>query len=88
MKTIWKFPFKTTDILNISMPEGAEILSVQTQYEQPCMWALVDPGAKKVTRKFQIFGTGHPVNDPETKKFIATYQEEGGALIFHIFEVK
>jgi hypothetical protein len=88
MKTIWKFPFKTTDLVSISMPEGAEILSVQTQYEQPCMWALVDPEAKKVTRKFETFGAGDPVNDPETKNFIATYQQKGGAMIFHIFEVQ
>lgn len=88
MKRIYKFPFETNDMVDISMPEGATILCVETQGEQPCMWALVDPDAPELNRKFRVFGTGHPVYDAEMLKFIATYQLQGGALVFHIFEVQ
>lgn len=51
-KTIWKFQIKPNDIIKIDMPIGAEVLTVQTQYEQPCVWALVDPKAKTETKTF------------------------------------
>lgn len=88
MNTIWKFKFNTTDNLVIKMPKGSKVLSVQVQGEQPCMWALVDPDAKKENRKFRIFGTGHLVPSiVEDLQFIATYQEQGGALVWHLFAV-
>ena len=85
-KTIWKFPLKTTDEQVVEMPSGAEILSVQTQYGEPCVWAMVDPTHKRVAKVFHIFGTGHRIPEAN-RKFIGTYQLEGGALVFHLFEV-
>lgn len=68
------------------MPQGAEILTVQTQYEKPCIWALVDPRApmKKVT--IETYGTGHNVHENGYRKYIGTYQLAAGGLIFHCFE--
>jgi len=87
-KTIWKFPLKVTDGQNISMPVGSEILTVQTQNEEPCLWALVDPKATTEIRFFEIFGTGHPVGYDMgvSRKYISTFQLRGGALVFHVFE--
>lgn len=89
MKTIWKFPLQTTDQQSLEMPESAEILSVQVQGETPCLWALVDPQAIRLTRVFETFGTGHPVPVDAghiRRKFIGTYQLLSGALVFHVFE--
>lgn len=86
-QTIWKFELKNEGVQELKMPEGAEILTVQTQYEKPCLWALVNPDAEKVSRGFFIYGTGHPVpKEPYPQKYIGTYQLSGGALVFHVFE--
>lgn len=89
-KLLCRFPFDTTDNFTLKMPEGAEILSVQTQDEQPCLWALVDPNAKKENRMFCVYGVGREVNMDDTLEFIGTYQLQGisGTLVFHIFEVE
>jgi len=51
----------------------------------PQLWAYVDPTEPRVTRKFRIIGTGHPIaTDPGD--YIGTFQMGGGALVFHVFE--
>lgn len=88
METIYKYPFSTDDHFTIDMPEGAEILSLQMQGAIPTIWALVDRDARKITRFFAVYGTGHPIETGEcNRKFIGTYQEAAGALIFHVFEI-
>lgn len=89
MNTIWKFPFSVEDRLEISMPRGAEILDIQVQHGRPCMWALVNPEMAIQVRRFHIFGTGHHIPDELRNKmtYVGTFQIEGGALVFHVFEV-
>jgi len=86
--TIWKFPLMVIDNQIIRMPKGAEILTVQTQNEEPCLWALVDVEAELEARFIDIFGTGHPVFlfKRTNKKYIGTFQT--GQLVFHVFEAK
>ena len=85
-KNIWKFQLETADYQTISMPKDAEILTVQTQDDTPCVWALVNPEAEKEDRNFELFGTGHKVPDMGVREYVATYQLHGGSLIFHVFE--
>jgi hypothetical protein len=87
MKTIWKFPFDTVDRFAIDMPKEAQIMSVQEQVGQPCIWALVDPVATKERRNFAVFGTGNDVPLETTCGFIGTYQLHSGAMVFHLFEI-
>ncbi len=86
-KTIWKLPLTVTDKQSINLPIDSEILSVQNQNGMPCLWALVDPEKPKEDILIEIFGTGHPVNYDMgvTRKYISTFQMEGGALVFHAF---
>lgn len=86
-KQIWKYELQNEGVQELKMPKGADILTVQTQYEKPCLWALVNPDAVEVSRGFMIYGTGHPVpTEPYPHKYIGTYQLSGGALVFHVFE--
>lgn len=88
-KTIYKYPLEVTDVQNISLPVGAEILTIQTQNETPCLWALVDPnGIEKESKTIEIFGTGHPIGYDMgvSRKYISTFQLRGGQLVFHAFE--
>ena len=86
-QTIWKYKLSPNG-QNISMPIGAKILTVQTQDETPCLWALVDPKAETEIRFIEIFGTGHPIlSDMGTSRnYISTFQLLGGKLVFHAFE--
>ena len=42
MKMVGKFDAVIDDFITLAMPEGAEILTVQTQYGEPKIWALID----------------------------------------------
>lgn len=81
-KRIWKYPIALQDAQFIEMPKGAEILCVQMQDGNPCLWALVLPGETE-RRKIEIYGTGHPVSELELA-YIGTYQE--GPYVWHVFE--
>lgn len=85
-KKIFKYQLETTDIQQVEMPEGAIILCIQTQNEEPCIWALVTPENDKVKRTFEIFGTGFNVSENESRCYVGTYQLDNGALVFHCFE--
>lgn len=86
MKTIWKFELTLHGA--IEMPDGANILTVQEQRGVPCIWAEVDTNAPMVKRHFDIYGTGHEmkVDMGVERKYIGTFQIQGGALVFHVFE--
>lgn len=85
-KTIWKFTLTPNTIQPIEMPIGAEIISLQTQHEAACFWAIVDPHSPKEKRHFEVYATGDVI--PEAKRvFIGTFQLSGGNLVFHVFEL-
>lgn len=86
-KQIFKYQLDTTDIQHVEMPEGAEILCIQTQYGIPCVWALVQPDAPLTKRTVETFGTGHNVPENANRKYIGTYQLRKGNLVFHCFEL-
>lgn len=87
-KTIWKFTLDLVDEQQVSLPKDAEILSVQVQNGNICLWALVDPEAEKETRYFEIFRTGHLIycDMRIERKFIGTVQiSYESKLVFHVF---
>ena len=98
MLKIWKFPIPVQDEIQIEMPKGAKVLTVQIQVmdpaalkvgetiEQVCLWALVNPEAEKEIRQFRMVGTGHSIMHAEKLTYIGTFQMQGGALVFHLFE--
>jgi hypothetical protein len=88
-RKIFKYPLTIDDEIEISMPEGSQILAVHTQVNYlmqiPCIWAIVDTDAPLITRRLCIRGTGHTFKGNEGK-YIGTFQIDNGALIFHLFE--
>lgn len=63
MKRIFKYAIPIADEFELELPKGAEILTFQIQYEQPVIWAIVDPDAEKEKRHFNLYGTGHPMKE-------------------------
>lgn len=83
---IYKYPLEVTDRQDVEMPQGAKILSVQTQGEVVCLWALVDKQREIVRRKIRILGTGHEHEESYTSGYIGTTQQANGALVWHVFD--
>src|SRR4051812_15343861 len=81
--TVWKFPLALVDRQTLSMPRSALPLHVAMQFEQPCLWALVDPDAPVEQRTFLMFGTGHR---DVIGQYLGTFQLQRGQLVFHVFE--
>lgn len=90
MMTIWKFELEFNDVTNISMPEGAEILTVQKDEKsnKPCIWALVDTCNDNEERCFELFGTGQEIHFDMgvDREYIGTYQYQKGQFVGHVFE--
>lgn len=88
MYSIYKYPFETSDVVELEIPEMAEILCVQTQAGKPCIWAKVDTEEIiEAPRRFRIFGTGHNLGGSADRlKYVGTYQINCGYLVFHVFE--
>jgi hypothetical protein len=89
MKTIYKYPFEIKDDFVIEMTEDAEILTVQTQKELPCIWVIVNnnPDLLQITHKFKLFGTGHPMPNNFKGNYVGTFQMYNGNLVYHLFEL-
>lgn len=82
MEAVYKYPLRKT----LSLPFGAEILCVQIQNDEPYIWAKVNPTAATETRKLLVVGTGHSIGYENTR-YVGTFQQAGGALVFHVFEI-
>lgn len=95
--TVYRYPLRIVDEQVVSMPRGAQILTVAKReggkvmlglgsHEPVELWALVDPGAPMEDRRFRVAGTGHPLPDVDSLEFLASVQIAAGQLVFHVFE--
>jgi hypothetical protein len=87
-KTILKYTLTVLDEQTILMPKGAGILYFATQYEEPRIWAKVDPTAELVPRHFHTYSTGDIIPEENEKGdcFLGSYQLRGGSEVYHVFE--
>ena len=90
MKTIYKYnlSFPIDTIQEVEMPYGAQIISAKNQKEQICIWAIIDEEEERHEyRKFEICGTGTPIESKKEMKFIDTVLMSQGTFVFHVFEL-
>ncbi len=94
MKRIYKYKLEIRDIQDVFLPIDCEMLSVQVNHGQPCLWALVpgESGVPEQPRTIYCIGTGHNILIP-LGKFLGTVQMMGGPTesdkniyVFHFFE--
>ena len=85
-RAVWKFTIDPFDTVDITMPEGSQILTLGVQNQEVQMWARVDPDARPVTRRIAIAGTGHTRIDMDGP-YLGTVQLLGGSLVFHAFDL-
>lgn len=86
MKKIFKYELAITDRQNLTMPAGAQILTVQLQNEKVQLWALVSEDNPPKVHNIECYGTGHPIDKPNFLVHIASVQTNGGQFIWHFFE--
>jgi len=87
MQAIFKFPLELVDNQDVEMPLDAEILHVNTQSDEPYIWALVNPEAPMGKRNISIWGTGDRMDESKAKKYIGTFMQDEGRLVWHVFEL-
>jgi len=85
MEIIYKYAVAIEDEQKISMRRNATILSVQMQGNVPFLWVRCNPNVGEEARVFIIRGTGQTLPH-NVGRFIGTFQVQGGALVFHLFE--
>lgn len=85
-KAIWQFTLSLTGVQTIKMPENANIIHLEVQYNELNIWAIVDTKALKEERTFSMYGTGRLLEVAEEEKHIGSFQMSGGSLVFHVFE--
>lgn len=72
MRAIYKYKLTVQDTVDLCIPEGAKILTLQMQQGCPCIWAEVNPQAPTEERTFAIRGTGLDGNPLATWKATTT----------------
>ena len=83
MKTIWKYPLESGKNI-ISLPWDNQILTVQMQNGEPYVWVLLDPKEKTYPTLLEVYGTGHTIEDSQSKHYIGTWQD--GKCVWHLFK--
>ncbi len=91
MRKVFKYLIQQADSgeASVRMPAGAEILSFQAEGAALTVWAMVDPEAPAVQRKFLVFGTGQPIEDSVANSltYVGTARVHDKQIVWHLFEV-
>jgi hypothetical protein len=87
MKRIYKYPLDILGKQSISVHEGSKILTVQAQWDIPCLWIEVDDTKPVKDIEIVTFGTGHSVIEDKPIQYIGSYQLGGGNFVGHVYEV-
>ena len=83
-RTIWKYDLEVTDEQTIQIPQGASVLTVDTQDGLPKLWMAVCPGEKKLPVRVAIIGTGNTLwCDGWT--YAGSFKMRQDILVFHVF---
>ena len=84
-----EFDAPWSDITEIRLPKGAQIIAFDEQFEAPRMWAIVDQDEKETElRIFRIVGLRQDLGfPPGNLSYIGTAKFAAGRLVFHLFEI-
>jgi hypothetical protein len=84
---IWKYVLNKTGPTVYEMPAGARVVSVQAQYGELTLWALVNPEiSQHQQRRFLSLMTGEPGPVTEESPSLGTVQFDQGRFVVHVFE--
>ena len=84
LQRVYKYPLYLGDWVSVTMPEGAEPLSVQVQRGEPYLWARVTVANPPALHHFRIAGTGHDLGS-NIGRHVGSFMLPGVNLVFHVF---
>lgn len=88
-RSIYKYPIDINDTQTLTLPKGSEILSVINQYDNACIYAIVDTETKETEEySLECYGTGHTIRHDSSYKFLGTVAMLGGNFVYHVFYKK
>jgi hypothetical protein len=85
MQRVYKYAVESGRFKHL-MTDRVDMLDVQLQHGDPQLWALVDVSATPQWRHFVTVGTGWEIPE-RIVGHVGSFQVEGGALVFHVFEL-
>lgn len=85
METIYKYPLRIADRQVLEVPVGARFLHAAFQGSTLCAWFRVNTERGLRASVIHIYGTGHPIENADNLTHLATVQQPGDALVWHIF---
>jgi len=93
-REVWKFEVPPGEVhghgSTVSMPSGAQIISVGTQSTIVFIWAIVDPEAQLTERRLGYFPTGSPLPAWDYVGTAHVLNPDrpalGSWLVWHVFE--
>lgn len=88
-RTIWKFPIAIGEITEIELPRLARVgmAGLDPATGSPAIWVELDPEAPRVTRRFLIYGTGHPIEGDggyASDLYVGSLMDR--AFVWHVYE--
>lgn len=83
MSVIYKYALNDVKTV-LSLPQGAEVLTVNEQDRTLQLWAKVDPTQQRLERRaFVVIGTGNEFDDLGLR-YVSTVLV--GPFVWHVFE--
>ena len=73
----------------LSIPAGAEIVSIQSQFGQPVLYCIVSLNRPEEVRTFRVFATGEKITelpDGYVWKYRGIINQHNGGFTWHILE--
>lgn len=88
-QAVYKYDLEKRDRQVITLPKHSQLLHVGVQGNDWKLWARVsiDSAAGERDAVIRITGTGHRIIDGGEARYLNTFTEMGGALVFHAFEI-
>lgn len=82
------YKYKISEIGTTLLPKDAEVLHVDYQMGNFCVWVTTDPANQDmVETKIQIVPTGGEVPASGFAEYLGTVLTDGGRFVWHIFKL-
>ncbi len=83
MRTVWKIPLEIEGDNSVTLPEGVNVVHIDTQGDDIMMWVLVEP--VRVSREYRFFVVATGGEVPRNTQHVGTVLTNLGKSVWHVF---
>ncbi len=88
-RSIYRYKIDIANTQTLTLPKGAEILSVINHFGDVCIYAIVDTETtEREEYALQCYSTGYTIRHDDSYKFLGTVVMLDGNFIYHVFYKK